>query len=153
ATWINATSGINLPTQAGGGDNSPFYPKFIMDPSNSSRLLLGTDRIYETTDKANNWTSLSAPGANGWNPNPAQVTPLPAPPSNGQTIYAAAGGHIFVTTNDGGAWTQVDIPGATDVISDLMVDPVNSQLVYASRGTFDGGGNTGHVFMSNNGGT
>ena len=30
------------------------------------------------------------------------------------TIYATAGGNIFVTNNDGSTWKQINIPGVTD---------------------------------------
>src|SRR5262249_57058029 len=43
-------TGINL------ADNARFYVPYVLDPSNPSRLLLGTTRVYETTNRANSWT-------------------------------------------------------------------------------------------------
>jgi photosystem II stability/assembly factor-like uncharacterized protein len=45
ATWSSKVSGI------GTTDNSDFYPPFALDPANASRLLLGTNRLYESTNR------------------------------------------------------------------------------------------------------
>jgi photosystem II stability/assembly factor-like uncharacterized protein len=140
-SWVGKTNGIN-PL-----DNANFYPPYVMDPSNSSRLLLGTDRVYETTNRGDLWRSLSTPNANGWlSQNP--IDSLAVAPSDVNTIYASAGGRIFVTTNHGAAWHQRNIPGVTDSFSDLLVDPADSQIAYAVRDQFNGG----HVFRTTNGG-
>src|SRR5262249_41403114 len=43
-------------------DPKNFYPPMVMDSSNSDRLLLGTNRVYETTDRGDNWSPISTPG-------------------------------------------------------------------------------------------
>jgi hypothetical protein len=123
-----------------------------MDPSNSSRLLLGTNQIYETTNKGNSWVSLSPVNSNGWNPNGDAVDALAVSKSAPNTIYATAGGHIFVTTDDGKTWTQHDIPTAADHFGDIEIDPTNSMVAYAVRDNFNDASNTGHVFKTTNGG-
>jgi photosystem II stability/assembly factor-like uncharacterized protein len=146
-TWTGKTKGINFQ------DIANFFTPYVMDPSNSSRLLLGTDRVYETTNRADSWIPLSSPGTNGWvedfdNP----IDCLAVAPSDVNTIYASAGGSIFVTTNHGRTWQKRTIPRATDSFSDLLVDPTDNLTAYAVRGQFNDGSNTGHVFRTNNGG-
>ena len=80
------------------------------------------------------------------------VTAIAASASSSNTIYVAAGGAIFVTTNDGITWNVRSVPGASDNISSLAVDPTNSQIVYATRGLFNNSSDTGYVFRSTNGG-
>src|SRR5262249_42662438 len=140
ATWTGKTNGINT------SDRANFYPPFIMDPSDSARLLLGTDRVYETTNRADLWTAISAPDTNGWVGNNV-IDALAVAPSDGNTIYVAAGGNIFVTTNDGASWSQRNIAGGPH-LSDLEVDPANSQIVYAVRDQFG----VRHVFQTVDGG-
>jgi photosystem II stability/assembly factor-like uncharacterized protein len=140
-TWLEKDNGLNL------SDPADFYPPYVMDPSNTSRLLLGTDRVYETTNRADSWRPISTPNSKGWVGSDS-IDSLAIAPSDGNTIYASAGGRIFVTTDDGTTWREHLISGVSDNIADLVVDPENSQIVYAVRDHFDGG----HVYRSLNGG-
>jgi photosystem II stability/assembly factor-like uncharacterized protein len=143
ATWTDISSGVNS------NDNSEFYPPYVMDPSNSSRLVLGTDHVYETTDKGATWTAVGTPGTGGFNASGDTVTAVAVAKSAPGTIYVAAGSaNIFVTTNDGSSWTQRNIPNISDHIQTLVVDPSNSQVVYAIRDQFG----QGKVFKSTDGG-
>src|SRR5262249_46672805 len=126
ATWTNITAGIATT------DISLFYTPYVMDPNNPARLVLGTDHLYETTNKGANWTVRSTPTTAGWTTS-SVITAVALAKTDSQFIYAAAGGHIFVTTNDGATWSQRDIPNATDDIKGLLVDPTNSLVVYAVR--------------------
>ena len=141
-TWTSATNGIGMT------DNANFYVPFVIDPSNTSRLLLGTDRIYESTDHGNNWTALSAPNTNGWTSR-LPVDAVAAAPGDPNTIYATVGGHIFVTTNHGGTWTARDLPGSnTATLPDIKVDPADKNTVYVVRTAFGGG----KIFKTTDGG-
>jgi photosystem II stability/assembly factor-like uncharacterized protein len=122
-SWANKTTGITL------SDPADFYPPYVMDPSNSSRLVLGTNRVYETTNRADAWTSISAPDTNGW-VGKDNIDSLAIAPSDGNTIYASAARNLFVTNDDGKSWYQRSISGAPH-IADIQVDPTNSQIAYA----------------------
>src|SRR5262249_3905030 len=124
-TWVNKTKGIML------SDLANFYPPYVMDPSNSSRLLFVTDRVYETIDRADDWTTISTPLAKDSMGTPYPIDSLAVAPSDANTIYASAGGSVFVTTDHGASWHQRNLPIATDSISDLLVDPTDSQIAYA----------------------
>jgi hypothetical protein len=152
-TWTDKLTGINL------SDPADFYVPYVMDPSNSSRLMLGTNRVYETTDRGDTWTPISTPGSNGWNSS-SPIDAIAISKSDPNTIYASTGGtageygpdhHIFVTHNDGATWQQTDVPGYNDRFADLKVDPTNSMVAYAVRSLFTGGAG-GHVFQTTNGG-
>jgi hypothetical protein len=142
-TWKGIMTGINL------NDPANFFVFYTMDPSNSSRLVYGTNRVYETTNKGANWTAISAPNTNGWN-STRNIQALTIDPNHPNTVYAVAGGTIFVTTNDGGAWSQLAAPGGlTDSFQQVLVDPTNSSSLYIVRNVSGGG----QVFHSNSGGT
>lgn len=144
-SWFPVTNGLNA-----GAEPTIFYPPFVMDPGNSSRLFLGTSRVYETTDGGNSWTPISTPGSQGWTVS-TSINAIAVSRSAPGTIYATAGGHIFVTTNDGGMWAQVDVPGFSDHFGGLFVDPSNNLVAYAVRDRFTGGPK-GHVFKTTDGG-
>ena len=111
--------------------------------------------LFQTTNGAASWAPTSTVGVNGWNPSGNNVDAIGLAASNASTIYAATGGNfasssnIYVTTNGGTSWTNINLPAGSGRVNDLEVDPTNSQIVYAVVSTFGGG----HVFQSINGGT
>jgi photosystem II stability/assembly factor-like uncharacterized protein len=138
-TWADKITGIS--------GSSNFYVPYVLDPSQPTRLVLGTNSVFETTDRGDDWVQLSAPNSRGWTVS-SPIDSVAVAPGVPDTIYASPGGHIFVTTDHGATWSQRDIPGYTDHFFDLEVDPADSQTAYAVRGVFDGG----HVFRTSNGG-
>lgn len=147
--WSSFVNGI------GTSDGSNFYPPFAVDPNSYGgfdRLLLGMDHLYESTDNGTTWTAIGSPGINGFNTtttgNPLSIDAIAFAPSNFNTIYASAGGRTFITTNNGASWTQINVSGATDHVSQIVVDPTNSQVAYAVRDRFGGS----KVFRTTNGG-
>jgi photosystem II stability/assembly factor-like uncharacterized protein len=140
-TWTETTTGINP------DDPHNFYIPYVMDPANSQRLVLGTDRVYETTNRGDLWHAISQPGQGGWTAT-GTVDSLAVAASDSNTLYASAGGHLFVTFDDGADWQQIDIPGATDHFQDIQVDPSDHLKAYAVRDQFGGG----HVFRTTDGG-
>ncbi|HLV78757.1 MAG TPA: IPT/TIG domain-containing protein, partial [Chthonomonadaceae bacterium] len=139
AHWAAKTSGIN------GNDPAEFIVPYIMDPATSSRLILGTNHIYETTDKGDNWTAIGTPGVNGFNPDNYVVSAVGV---NGSTIYAATvEPKVFVTVNDGVSWSDVSV-GGFQIYFDMTVDPNNSQHALLAGYYFNGGA----VYETKNGG-
>lgn len=148
-TWTPKVRGID-PLDA-----KNFYPPVAMDASNSDHLLLGTTRVYETTNGGDTWTPIGTPGANGWtvdaNVDSLAVAP-PDPLTNLNAVYASAGGHILVTFDSGATWQLRDIPAAGDHFKALVVDPTNPAIGYAARDRFDMADARGHLFRTVDGG-
>jgi hypothetical protein len=141
-TWASKIGGIN------NGDPSNFIVPYVMDSADSSRLLLGTDRVYETLNHADNWNPVGATIF------PAVIDSLAAAPTAPNTIYASAGGLIYVTTDHGNSWTSSNpAPHSGLRFSDIKVDPVNSQIVYVVASNFRSETGGGQVWQSTNGGT
>jgi hypothetical protein len=78
----------------------------VMDPSNSARLLLGSNQVWETTNANANqptWAPIGTPSPNQF------VTALAIAPSNVKHIYAAtADGHVWVNVDGGAQWNKLD---------------------------------------------
>jgi photosystem II stability/assembly factor-like uncharacterized protein len=146
-TWTPKTTGIDT------ADQGNFYVPYVMDPSNPARLLLGTDRVYETTNRGDSWVAISAPNFFGWTTN-QPIDSLKVAPGDGKTIYATAGGKVFETSDGGINWNDRSILSASDHVKDLLVDPLNKDTVYAVRDRFDdlANGFGGHVFRTTTGG-
>jgi autotransporter-associated beta strand protein len=149
-TFINVVKGIGLT------DNANFYLPFVVDPVRTNRLVLGTDRIYESVTRGDVWTALSTPGQNGWS-STGPIDAVAVAPSDPNVIYAAVGSQMFVTLSHGQAtpsgpgWTEVDI-GAVGRIAQIYVDPLNPLIAYAVRSTFDTSTFAGRVFKTVTGG-
>ncbi|MGH7176159.1 MAG: choice-of-anchor Q domain-containing protein [Tepidisphaeraceae bacterium] len=142
ASWSGKTSGISTAT-----DPAAFYPPYVMDPSNASRLLLGTNRVYQTLNRADSWAPISTPFSSGWNSN-AVIDALAVARTNGNMIYASAEGKVFVSTSNGASWIERNVPGASDHFSDLIVAPFNGNVAYIVRDRFDDAGSVGHVWRT-----
>jgi hypothetical protein len=145
-TWNPKTNGINT----NGTDTSDFYVPYVLDPSMPTRLALGTNKVYLSTNRGDNWSAISSPNTAGWN-TAASIDALAIARTDGNTIYATAGGKIFVTTNGGTSWVERDVPGFSDHFQSLLVDPRNKLVAYAVRDGFSTGPG-GHVFRTTNGG-
>jgi photosystem II stability/assembly factor-like uncharacterized protein len=101
ATWTTKTTGIN--TSTGGG---VFYPPYIFDPANSARLLLGLDKLYESTNRADSWTAISPVLVTG-----KAITAVAVAPTAPNTIYLTYDdGSVWRTTDHGANWTNVTPP-------------------------------------------
>ncbi len=141
-TWTDISTGVN-PT-----DNSDFYPPYQIDQSNPNRLILGTDHVYETLDQGATWSIIGTPGTAGLTTT-GSIAAIGLSQSAPNTIYVADdAGNVFVTNNDGTSWTQINLPGAAQSVNQLVVDPTNSNSVYAVRDIFG----PGKVFHSTDGG-
>ena len=125
-----------------------FYAPFVVDPSNGDRVLYGTRNVWETINGGAAWTALSTVGTAGWNPSSFNVNAIGLAPSDTNTIYAAASGHIFGTSNHGVSWTEDSISGNPHV-ADLQVDAASATTVYAVINRFNAAGT---VFRTTNGG-
>jgi photosystem II stability/assembly factor-like uncharacterized protein len=152
-TWVTQVHGIDPFSTDPCDPPLNFYPPFVLEPANArpaqDRLLLGTNRVFETRNGAKKWKPISTPGTAGWTGSDSDlVDSIAAAPSDVKTIYASAGGHIFVTFDRGANWHQRDIPTVSDHFAALVVDPTNNLIAYAVRDRFTGG----HVFRTTDGG-
>jgi len=142
ATWAVKQNGINT-TEPGN-----FYVYLVLDPANPSRLLTGTDRVYETVDRGENWVPISAPNTNGWGGS-TRIDAIAVAESDINTIYATAGAAIYVTFNRGATWALRNSGTVADHFKDIQVDPTDAMTAYVVRDRFGGGSK---VFRTTNGG-
>ena len=169
-TWNDGTNGINPDDPAPdffevGAFNTrtepaAFYVPFKLDPLNTAHVVLATDHVYLSTNKADAFTPIGIPGTNGFAPNALDKNGKPtgayvdALGIAGQTIYAEIGSHVFATFDNGGTWLDRSIPAVLagrDPLSDIHVNPVNPLDVYAVKPAFDDY-SLGKVFRSTDGG-
>jgi uncharacterized delta-60 repeat protein len=132
-TWTDISSGIADPFFAN------FYAPYVLDPSNSSTVVFGTDVVNRSTDRGAHWSSISQ------NFDTSSIQAVAIAPTDSNTIYASTDdGGLFATTNGGATnWVSLSPPSAGP-FTDLKVDPSDSQSLYAVVGDFTGS-SAGHV--------
>ncbi len=143
-SWGSFTTGLVNATSA------LFYPPFILDPGTVNRLLLGSNAANVTTDGASNWARLPGDAFTF----PVGMDLVAVGPASSSTIYVSAGnasvaGGVWVTTNNGGTWTQRNPAGVSDHFRQIAIDPTTSNTAYLVRDRFNPGG---HVFRTTNAG-
>jgi hypothetical protein len=160
-TFTNISGGINQ------NDPADDIAPFVMDPNNPQRLLVGTNRLYVTTDGGGSgggdWTALgTAPDGQ------TAIDAIAVAPSDSKTIYVSTGisgpppapaGKVFVSTDGGTTWKNIsptftlhDGVSSSHPILGIAVDPTNSQTAYVVIDTFTQNGSQ-RVFQTTNGGT
>lgn len=104
STWTPITSGID-PSEFSAANqyNQSAVNALAMDPTNTSRLIMGAERVYGTTDRGDHWTPLHPTALS-----PGQyISAVAIAPSLVSTLYAAtADGKVFVSTNSGAQWSE-----------------------------------------------
>jgi len=130
ATWTNVFPNSQLNIQSQNYTFAYLSQKaFAMDPSNSARLLVVEDRVFETTDSGSTWAPIS--GVLSQDPTNPFVAALAIAPSDGNTVYAATqDGRLWRTQNNGGQWSEYDT-GLFGVVADLRIDPANAGHAFA----------------------
>lgn len=135
-------SGIDPPVPSGEG--SLFYPPFECSANGGDTFAMGGDALYVSRNNGSNWTRLAFPSA-------ARSSAMYIP--NPDTVYVGTGdGRIYRTQFASAAWgalTALTTPRASATISDIKVDGNNTQRLWVTHSTINGG----RVFRSDDGGT
>jgi photosystem II stability/assembly factor-like uncharacterized protein len=114
------------------------------------RLLLGLGvaaiaAIYPGSVQAQVWRQAGPPGGT--------VISLAADPNNASTLFlGGSDGHVFTSTDEGQHWQMISRIGSgqDDIITHIIIDPRDSNRLYASTWTLYSGG--GGVYRSDDGG-
>ena len=101
--------------------------------------------MFMVPTHAQTWRQVGPPGGT--------VISLAADPANVSKLYlGTADGHVFTSTDEGGHWQLLSRIGAgqDDVVTHIIVDPRDSNRLYASSWTLYSGG--GGVYRSDDAG-
>ncbi len=115
------TVGVSPPGQEGEGD---WETPFKLDPTNSNRIIAGYDRVYESTNQGDTWSSISDPLADGRDLNQIAIAK-----SNPNKIYASWNTTVYGKDPNSNNWTTYNTP-AEGLITDLEVDPLDENTLY-----------------------
>jgi photosystem II stability/assembly factor-like uncharacterized protein len=145
-------------------DRHNYFTPMAFDPSNPSTVYYAGDYVNKSVDGGTTWVPISDDLGNidpGTEINPlyaahyGTVTTMSIGAQNGNLIWAGTdNGLLWKTTTGGPAWTRItadNLPSRW--VSDVTIDPTNSNVVYVTYSGFRSGVHTPYVFRTTDGGT
>lgn len=139
-TMVGGFTPIGLVVSAGGVAVSPqFYTPYVLNKINPARLLMGTSRIYESSNQGDNVDDLGNTGAD--------VTSLAYGgrfngAANPDVFYVTSGNQLFRRTTFGGPVIILTSPSGL-ALRAVAMDPENYKRVFVVD-------SSSQVFMSSN---
>jgi hypothetical protein len=128
ATFASAGAGL-------GGRNC-FLPPYLIDPTNSSRMLYGAERVFLSTDAGATFSALSPDLTAGGS---AAIRALDIAPSNPSYVYAATNDGRILSSSDGGATFALrltGIPGWPRTTREITANPADPRTAYLAVSAF-----------------
>ncbi|HVZ48863.1 MAG TPA: hypothetical protein VG916_08775, partial [Gemmatimonadaceae bacterium] len=171
--WKSANNGTSWAPVFDGVDAMMSIGAVAVAPSAPNTVWLGTgeantrqssswgDGVYRSTDGGKTWANMGLKDTRS-------VGRIVIDPRDPNTVYVAAGGHlwgpnaergVFKTADGGRTWRKVLFVDENTGANDLVIDPVNPQVLYAAtyqrqRRTwgFNGGGPGSNIYKTTDGG-
>lgn len=103
-----------------------FYAPFNLDPSDPDTLVAGAEKVYRSTNAAEDWTAISPKLGN-------RVSAVTVAPSTSKVIYAGTNdGRNWVTPDTGRSWYEITKGLPRSGVNDICVDPRNARTAYVA---------------------
>ena len=119
-TW--ALNGIN------GSDPTNWSTPVAMDPNDPNVLYYGSDELYQTTDGAANWTSLTGDKTGG------TITTIAVSRSDPDVVvFGATDGVVYITQDGGSSWTFISPGLPVRWITRVQIDPHDASIIYVTQ--------------------
>lgn len=116
-------------------DRNCFLPPFLIDPTDSNRMLYATHRVYESTSAGSDWSAISEDLTTGT----GAIRTLAFAPSDPNVVYATTNeGCVLVSLDGGGDFELIatDVPGWPRVTREIFVDPTDALTMYLAVAQF-----------------
>ena len=114
---FRSTDGGGTWQPASGGLPETYLPGLAVDPNDPLVAYAGGSVVYKTSDGGASWVQAgSLP--------PSLVNSIAVDPSDSQVVYAGSYMGVFMSTDGGGAWSEVDPTGlGSQSVQELMLHP------------------------------
>jgi photosystem II stability/assembly factor-like uncharacterized protein len=133
------------------GLNRAWILSLLINPDDPQILYAGVSLggVYKTSDGGETWKALNSGISDYYNWEWVSVVVID--PQNNQHIYYTPSIGIYTSTDGGLSWSQVQASSCPDQIVNLVVQPNNGEVLFASNWPGKGNCTTG-VYRSGDGG-
>ncbi len=150
-SFIGALNGINP------SDRTNWNTPVILSPFNPEVVYYGSNKLYQSTNRAVNWSAISEDLTDGLHPSGSlsfgTLTAIAASYSNLTTIYTGSDdGNVSVTFDGGTTWENISEGLPDRYITSLAISPTDDQTLYVTLSGFSNLDYTPHVFKTTDGG-
>ncbi|MDA1266707.1 MAG: hypothetical protein O2816_16625, partial [Planctomycetota bacterium] len=114
---------------SGSSGRNCFLPPFLIDPSDSNRMLYASHQVYRSTNGGSSWSAISGDLTTGT----GAIRTLAQSRTNPDVVYAATNdGNVLRSDNGGSNWTLLlsGQPGWPRVTRELTVHPKQPMKVF-----------------------
>lgn len=126
-----------------GSDRVAFIAPLTTHPAQPNWMLAGTNYLYIWNESTGAWTNR----VGGQSLTNGRLRAIAGAPSNANVIYTGGDdGQIWMTTNGGSTWRQINAGLPNRAVMDIAVHPTNPYKVYVALG----GTGTPHVYRCDN---
>ncbi len=130
---------------------------YAMTPSNPDIMYYGTYRIYKSVNEAESWTPVSGDLTNGpgaGNLVYGTITAIKVSPSDPNRVYVGTDdGNVWVSPDAGGTWVHVSDSLPDRYVTDIAVDPNNSDRFYVTFSGYEIDDDAPYIFVTSDFGT
>lgn len=150
-SFSSADNGIN------GGDRFNWNSPIVMDPSDHNILYFCSQRVYKTTNQAQNWTAISNDLTNGpgnGNLSYGTITTLDVSPQNPDVIYVGTeDGNVWNTTDGGNNWNLISATLPDLWATRVVCDPHDENIAYVTFSGYPFDNYDSHIYKTIDGGS
>jgi photosystem II stability/assembly factor-like uncharacterized protein len=141
-----ATDGID------GDERTNWSVPVVFDPTNTSTLFYGAERLYKSTNRAQNWNAISpdlTDGGGTGNLLFGTITTIGVSPADHNVIYVGTDdANVWVTTNGGNSWQQRNEGLPERWITRVTPHPTDPNEVAVSITGYRNAEQQAHLFVS-----
>ncbi len=145
-SFLSARNGI------ASSDRKNWNAPLAFDPNQTSTLYAGTNKLYKSTNRAVNWSSISpdlTDGAVDGNLTFGTITSIDVSILDADIIYAGTDdGNVWNTLNGGDTWNKLSAELPKRWVTDVATDPSNQATAYTIFSGYRFGENIGHVYQT-----
>ncbi len=143
ASFSNGTTGINF------AEPVNWQTPIAMDLQHPKTLYTGTNAVYRTTNNMQSWTKISPTLTYGLPGFYSTMSTIDVSRTDSNVVYAGTGdGRVWVTTDGGGGWTEIDSGLPLRWVSRVTADPESANVAYVTLSGFREYDDQGHIYRT-----
>ena len=133
-----------------GSDRTNWSSPLAMHPTDPATLYFATYRVWKSESEGNNWIAVSTDLTDGDDGSTFHtVSTIAVSPVNPEIVMAGTDdGHVHISTNGGGSWSEISEGLPIRWITRVACDPFDENTVYVTVSGFRWDEPEAHVFKS-----